>query len=65
MNTLILKWWYSSQSSDAVPYEYRGTDSAQIGRLFRLKSLEPAVIKLELWRDNFLVISYTKQEGGD
>jgi hypothetical protein len=62
---LTLKWWYSSQAPDAVPYEHYGNDSAQMGMLYRLKATEPNIVKLELWKDHFLIISWTKPEGED
>jgi hypothetical protein len=58
---LTLKWWYSENSS----YEYIGFDSAKIGELYRLKAIEPSIFKLELWSDDFIVISWTKPEEKD
>jgi hypothetical protein len=59
---LVLKWWYSSQAPDALPYEHQGMDAAQMGVLFRLKALESNIRKIELLSDDVLVISWIQPE---
>jgi len=58
---LKLRWRYDSEQW----HEYQSHDSDQMGLLYRLKALEPQIVQLELYKDDFLVIRYTRPEGGE
>lgn len=61
MKTYTLKWQYTS----GAEYDYQSTDSAQLGQLYRLKALESGIKKIELWQDDFCIISWTRKEGDE
>jgi hypothetical protein len=58
---LKLRWRYPTEQW----YEYETHDSAQVGKLYRLKALEPNIVQIELYKDDFLVIRYTRPDGGE
>lgn len=56
---LILRWWYDL---DAQPYEFFSPDSGKIGSLYRLKVLEPSIVKVSVCLDDLEIISYTRHK---
>jgi hypothetical protein len=55
---ITLRWQYSSGQD----YEFHSSDSAVIGKLYRLKILEHHIVKASVSLGDFEVISWTKPE---
>jgi hypothetical protein len=58
MDEITLRWCYTSGNW----YEFYSNDAAQIGTLYRLKVLESDVEKIEVLRDDFVIIKWAKQK---
>jgi hypothetical protein len=55
---VTLRWCYSSGQD----YEFHSADAAQIGQLYRLKVLEPAVQSVEVIFGGRVIISWKRQD---
>jgi hypothetical protein len=57
MGSILLRWCYTSGNW----YEFLSDSSAQVGQLYRLKVLENDVIKVEVVKDQIVVIEWSKE----
>lgn len=57
-NNTLLRWCYSTGQW----YEFYSDSSVQLGQLYRLKVLENGIIRIQIVKDDIVVIEWGKEE---